>query len=81
MLLMLFLRDILDNIVRVETKRNLKKDKLKVASFGEFLQWIGIWILCLLCLVSGTPISGAVRQYRPSGELHIADISGFLYSV
>ena len=71
MLLMLFLRDILDNIVRVETKRNLKKDKLKVASFGDFFQWIGNCILCLLSLVSGDPISGAFVQYVPSGERNI----------
>ena len=42
--LMFFPRDILESIFLVETKKNLKKKKLEVAYFCEFIQWIGVCI-------------------------------------
>ena len=42
MFLVFFVRDIVENIVLVETNNNIKKDKLKFTSFGDFLQCIGV---------------------------------------
>ena len=44
MFLMFSPREILENIVLVETNTNIKKDKLEVAYFGEFFQLIGTYI-------------------------------------
>ena len=38
MFLVFYPSDILENIVLVETNKSFKKEKLEVASFGEFLQ-------------------------------------------
>ena len=43
-LLMFYPRNVLYNIFLVETNKNIQKEKLEVASFGEFLQWINILI-------------------------------------
>ena len=54
-------KDILENIVLVEMNKNTNKEKLEVTSFGEFIDWIRIWVLCLLSLVSGALISGTEK--------------------
>ena len=75
---MFFPWDILENLVLVEVNKNPKTEKHEVPSFGEFIHWIGIWVLCLLSLVSGALIYGAVSKLRPSGERHIASMAVYI---
>ena len=45
-------RELLKNPILVDMNKNLQRGKLDVVSFGDFLQGIGVLILCPQCLVS-----------------------------
>ena len=73
MFLMFSPREILENIVLVETNTNIKKDKLEVAYFGEFFQLIGTYIF--MSTLSGSGCSNllsiqSIETFRGAPYFH-----------